>query len=57
MVAGAVVGGGEDLRFVTGGALPFHQLDQPGRNDVALGAGKRGHQVQDAHGLEDKAFS
>jgi hypothetical protein len=42
------------VSIVPCGALPFDQLDQPGRDDVALVAGKRGHQMQDAHGLEDK---
>src|SRR5256886_14483484 len=53
VVAGAVIGWREDLCIMPRRALPLDQLDQPRRDDVALIARERGHQMKDAHRLED----
>src|SRR2546425_7874904 len=52
----SVVGGGEDLRIVTGGALPFQQLDQPGRDDIALIARKGRRSEEHTSELQSLAY-
>src|SRR5690349_22688326 len=50
--AATAISGTEDFHFVSRPAQSLEQLDQPGRDDIALVAGKSGDDMKDSHGGE-----
>ena len=49
LVGGALLRGGQHLSIDPLSTQPLEQLDEPGSDDVALLAGKRGGDVEYAH--------